>query len=141
MKGQFHSGFFVLPLYLFIYLFIYFFGGVIFGGAYFRKFTVFSEAYKTVRRMQSNLKLFHLSVKSVICICSGFVCIITLSNWLKKFMPLCYQSRTLKPKPIITHMHSSTFCQLAVFALSFNWFTGLSVTFMLSQSFNFVLVL
>ena len=64
-----------------------------------------------------------------------------LSNWLKKFMPLCYQSKTLKPKPVITHMHSNTFCQLAVFALSVMWFTGLSVIFMISQSFNFVLVL
>jgi len=42
----------------------------------------------------------------------------------------------VKPKPVV--IRSSTFsctsCQLSVFALSFDWFTGLSASFVIGQS-------
>ncbi len=62
-------------------------------------------------------------------------CIATLGDWLKNFAPLFSQSE-LKPKPIVTRARtfSRAFCQLHVFALRFDWFTGFSVSFVIGQS-------
>ena len=45
----------------------------------------------------------------------------------------------MKPKPIVTrlHMFSRASCQLHVFPLKFDWFSGLSVSFVIGQDDSF----
>ena len=54
---------------------------------------------------------------------------------------LCYMRHfsiqsEVKPKPIVTHLYTSRLCQLheCAIILSSDWFTGLSVPFVIGQS-------
>ena len=66
-----------------------------------------------------------------------WICIATLSNWFKKLATLVTQSE-FKLKPIIAR--SQTFSRalrrLHVFALGFDWFSLLSLSFVIGQSDN-----
>ena len=56
----------------------------------------------------------------------------TLHDWLKKLAPIFHPIRS-KPKPIVTHSHafSPALRQLPVITSSFDWFTVLSVFFVI----------
>ena len=62
-------------------------------------------------------------------------CITTLVDWFKKLAHFLSQSE-VKPKPLVTcsRMFSRALRRLHVFASSFDWFTGLSVSFVIGQS-------
>ncbi len=68
------------------------------------------------------------------CDCFGFT-LLRLVIGLKISHHFLSQSE-LQPKPIMTRLRtfSRALCQLHVFALSFDWFTGLSVSFVIGQS-------
>ena len=59
----------------------------------------------------------------------------TPPDWFKKLAPLFIQSG-VKPKPIVTPLYAfcHTLRQLHVITLSFDWFAGLSVSFVIGQS-------
>ena len=59
---------------------------------------------------------------------------------LKKLAPLFIQSE-IKPKPVVTDSHTFSRALHRVFALCFDWSTGLPVLFVIGQSDNFGLVL
>ena len=67
-------------------------------------------------------------------------CFTTLSSLigLKISRHILNQSE-VKPNPIVTRSHtfSRALCRLQVFASCFDWFTGLSVSFVIGQSDNF----
>ncbi len=73
-------------------------------------------------------------LSKVNCVCFGFA-LLRLVIGLKISRHFLSQSG-VKPKPIV--IHSRTFsrasCRLHVFASSFDWFTGLSVSFVIGQS-------
>ena len=56
----------------------------------------------------------------------------TLRDWLKKFAPFFHPVRS-KTKPMVTHLHafSRALRQVHVITSSFDWFTGLSVSFLI----------
>ncbi len=112
-----------------------------------------------VSALDSGLSILGLTLARITALCSCravlsvesnlrllWFCITTLSDWFKNLAPL---SRPIihtyihalfnvekKPKPIVTR--SRTFSratrQLHVFASSFDWFTGLSMSFLIGQS-------
>ena len=55
-----------------------------------------------------------------------------LSDWLKNLAPLSQPIRTKTKNN--RDMFFRTSCRLHVFASSFDWFTGLSVSFVIGQS-------
>ena len=66
--------------------------------------------------------------------------ITVLCDWLKKFVPLSCQIRsTTKMNHDLHHTFSCALWQLNVFVSSFDWFTGLSVLFVIGQSDYFVI--
>ena len=63
-----------------------------------------------------------------------------LSDWLKKLAPLPQpiRSKTKTSRdPLRARFPALESCRLHVFASSFDWFTGLSVSFLIGQSDNF----
>ena len=66
----------------------------------------------------------------------GFPAISTLHDWFKTFAPFSHPIT----EPTDTHVSRSS-RQLHVFALSFDWSIGLSVSHVIGQSDNFGLVL
>ncbi len=79
-------------------------------------------------------------VSKVICVCFGFA-ILCLVIGLENSHHFLNQSG-VKLQPIVTHSRtfSRASCQLHVFALCFDWFTGLPVSFVIGQSdyFGFI---
>ncbi len=73
-------------------------------------------------------------MSKVNCVCFGFA-LLRLVIGLKISRHFLSQSE-LKQKPIVTRSRtfSRASCQLHVFASSFDWFTGLSVSFVIGQS-------
>ena len=63
-------------------------------------------------------------------------CVTTLSDWFKKLAPLSQPIRSKTKTAIVTRSHtfSRASCRLLVFSSSFDWFTGLSVSFVIGQS-------
>ncbi len=59
-------------------------------------------------------------------------CITAISDWLKKLAPLCQPitSKTQTNRDSLARI----FARLHVFASSFHWFIGLSVSFVVGQS-------
>ena len=62
-------------------------------------------------------------------------CITSLSDWFKVLAPLFDQSE-VNAKPIVARAcsFSRALCRLRVITSSFNWFTGLSLSFLIGQS-------
>ena len=81
----------------------------------------------------SNIDWFSFECCEVI----GFA-LTTLHDWLKKLAPIFIQSE-VKLKPIMTRLHafSRASLQLHVITSSFDWFTVLSVSFVICWSVNF----
>ena len=73
------------------------------------------------------IERFSIECRKVICF--AFT---TLHGWLKKLAPLFHPIQ-VKPKPIVTRSHefSRALRQLHVITSSFDWFTVLSVSFMI----------
>ena len=73
------------------------------------------------------LERFSFECRKVI----GFA-ITTLRDWLKRF-PTLFHSIRKKPKPIVTRSHAfpRALRQLHVISSSFDWFTVLSVSFVI----------
>ena len=73
-------------------------------------------------------------MSKVIHVCFGFALLCSVIG-LKNARHFLNQSE-VKPKPIVTcsRTFSRALHQLHVFALSFDWFTGLSVSFVIGQS-------
>jgi len=65
---------------------------------------------------------------------------LALSDWLKKLMPLCHlirrKSKTNHDSDRL-YTFSRTPCRLLGFASSFDWFIGLSVSFVIDQTDHF----
>ena len=74
------------------------------------------------------------SVSKVICVYSGFA-LLRIVICLKNPRHFLNQSE-VKSKQFVTRSHtfSRASCRLHVFASSFDWFTGLSVSFVIGQS-------
>ena len=62
-------------------------------------------------------------------------CITSLSDWLKVLAPFCQPIRS-ESKPIVARActFSRALCRLRVITSSFDWFTGLSPSFLIGQS-------
>ena len=73
-------------------------------------------------------------MSNVIHICFGFALLPQAIGW-KNSRHFVIQSE-VKPKPIVTSMHtfSRALRQLHVFASSFDWFAGLSASFVIGES-------
>ena len=71
-------------------------------------------------------------MSKVSCICFGFA---TLTDGLKNSRHFFNQSE-VEPKPIAKCLHtfSHILCCMHVFTLGFDWFNGLSVSFVIGQS-------
>ena len=80
-----------------------------------------------IQTINSLIEQFSIECRKVI----GFA-LTTLRDWLKKIAPFFHPSE-VKPKPIVTRSHafSRALRQLYVIASSFDWFTVLSVSFMI----------
>ena len=65
--------------------------------------------------------------------------ITSLSDWFKVLAPFFQPIRKVKPKPIVAFActFSRALCRLRVITSSFDWFTGLSPSFLIGQSNNF----
>ena len=87
----------------------------------------FADTMSVLRRAVVFLERFSFECRKVIG--SG---ITTLHDWLKKLAPLFIQSE-VKPKPIATHSlaFSRALRQRHVITTSFDWFTVLSVSFLI----------
>ena len=76
-----------------------------------------------------------IRVSRVVRICLAF-CFTSLSDCFKNLAPLSQpiRSKTKTNHDSLTHRFSRASCQLHVLALSFDWFIGLSVSFVIGQS-------
>ena len=77
---------------------------------------------------------FHWNAKSILFVL--WFCTTTLSNWFKRFAPLCHpiRSKTKTNRDSLTYTFSRALLRLPVCASSFDWFTGLSVSLVIGQS-------